>query len=83
MLRIDRAVLDKAVLAFMECAMTAKDTSGLRVVFPVDLRQAEASVLAALSAVAPNGGPVVASDVYFMQGIGDKLIQFPLRPETA
>ena len=84
MLRIEREKLDKTIDAFMSCAISAKTIGGRRIVFPLTRHQAEASVLAALSAVAPLGGPATASDVYFVEDFGDGNVkEFPPRIPAA
>ena len=78
MIRIKRVELDTCIDAFVACAQSAMNTQGLRILFPIERRAAEAAVLGALSIVAPLGGPATADDVYFVSGFGtDDQESFP------
>lgn len=66
MIRIPRKQLNAAIEALMIAAVQARNTNGLRILYQITPKQAEAAVLGALSILAPHGGPCTAADVVFV-----------------
>lgn len=82
MLRIDRKKLNAAIFAFRECAGSAVDTEGNKILWDCDCREAEKAILGALSIVGP--GVCTASDVYFLTGVGrGDVTSFPPHPQPS
>jgi hypothetical protein len=65
----------------MEATQHMTDTGGLRIVFPVTRKQVEATILGAMSIVAPGGGPVTPDDVYFGHMKDGQVAFWPPKPE--
>lgn len=87
MLRIPRKELDAAVEAFMIACRMATNTAGQKILFTLDLREATAAVLGAMSIVAPHGGPCTAADTFFVHTppggtFGKDSVQWPPDLET-
>ena len=79
MLRVPRDKLNELIEAFLIASHYCTDCQGLRIINRPDPKLAEAAILGALSTVAPLGGPVTPSDVFYLTGFGrdENPISFP------